>query len=55
MRESNDATKDFLKSFRAFNENALEVTLERIEFIFSTLRLKGDVYKKSTLISSLAT
>ena len=54
MRESKVAIRVFLKSFVTLKENALEATLARIEFVFSTLLLKGAVYKNNTLISSLA-
>ncbi len=55
MRESKAAIRVFLKSFATLKENALEAMPARTEFVFSTLLLKGTVYKKSTLISSLAT
>ncbi len=55
MRESKDTTKSLLKSFARPNENALEATPARIEFVFSILRLKGAACKKNMLISSLAT
>lgn len=41
IRESKLTIKVLLKNFTRPNENALEVTPARIEFIFSTLRLKG--------------
>ena len=55
MRESKAVISGFLKSFTAFNENALEAIPARIESTFSILRLNGAACKKRAFVSSLAT